>query len=69
MAVGAAEVVEVAEIAEIAAVAETSEAVDLVEAAGLVEMVWIVCLALAAGELLEKQPVELTRALGVGHSN
>lgn len=66
MAVGAAEVVEVAEIA---AVAEPSEAVDLVEAAGPVEMVWIVCLALAAEELLEKQPVELTRALGVGHSN
>lgn len=69
MAVGAAEVAEVAEIAEIAAVAELSETVDLVEAVKPVEMVWIECLAPAAGELLEEQPVELPRVLGVAHSN
>lgn len=68
MAVGAAEIAEVAETAEIAAVAELSETVDLVEAVKPVERVWKVCLAPAAGELLEEQPVELIRALGVGHS-
>lgn len=56
-------------MAEFAAVADLSETVDLVETVKPVEMVWIAYLALAAGELLEEQPVELPRALGVGHSN
>lgn len=58
-----------AEVAGIAAAAELSEIVELVEAVKSVEMVWVVDLALAAEELLEKLPVELPRVLGVDHSN
>lgn len=62
-------VVAAAEAAEIAAAAELSGIVVLVEAVKPAEMVWVVCLALAAEELLEKLPVELPRVLGVDHSN
>lgn len=57
-----------AEAAGVAAAAELSETVELVEAVKPAEMVWVVCLVLAAGELLEKLPVELPRVLGVDHS-